>query len=202
MIRTLIFLAFLLQTISISAQKNYKYEIVENWKNNMTVYSILNKNGDTIKKLDPDIYIVTLRPKFNNFAIFLMKGKEGWSAIDLDENYLFQVQTRFPWEPYPDFLIENRIRIVGENGLIGFADSLGKIVIEPRFEKVSEFNNGFAIFESGCKEIHNEQEGEHSAFNSKCKKTGYIDKNGEVKGLEKVSFKEMKNKINWNGKQY
>lgn len=201
MIRTTIFSLLVLLTISTSAQNNYKYEIIEKWENDQTTYSIVNNNGDTIKKLDPEKYVVSLQPFFNDFAIFIIKGRKVWSAIDLEENYLFQVYNRYSGEPFPDYLIENRIRIVGNNGLIGFADSKGKIVIEPQFESVSEFNNDFAIFKLDCKEIHKNQDGEHSGFLLLCEKTGYIDKSGDIKTIEKISFDEMKMRINWNGKQ-
>mgnify|MGYP003116964920 CR=1 FL=1 len=202
MIRTLIFLLFSFHTISTLAQKVYKYEIVDIGEKGEYVYVILNQDRDTVKKLNPDNYIVTLQPKFNEFAIFSIKGKKGWSAIDLQENYLFQVYNRLPNESFPDYLIEDRIRIVGENGLIGFADSSGKIIIEPKFESVSEFNNGFAIFESDCEKVHNNQEGEHSAYTLECEKVGYIDKDGKILSLENISFEKLKRRINWNGNQW
>jgi len=202
MIRTLIFLLFSFHTITTLAQKVYKYEIVDIGEKGEYVYVIVNQDRDTVKKLNPDNYIVTLQPKFNEFAIFSIKGKKGWSAIDLQENYLFQVYNRLPNEPFPDYLIEDRIRIVGENGLIGFADSSGKIIIEPKFESVSEFNNGFAIFESDCEKVHKNQEGEHNAYTIECEKVGYIDKDGKILSLEKISFEELKRRINWNGNQW
>jgi len=202
MIRITILLVFFINSSSIIAQKNYKYEAVDIGKNSYYAYAILNQYGDTIKKLNTDKYIITLQPKFNHFLIISMKDKKGWSAIDLNENYLFQVYNRLPNEPLPDYLIEDRIRIVGENGLIGFADSQGKIIIEPKFERVTEFSNGFAIFESDCSKVHNGQEGEYSGYVLECNKVGYIDKKGNIESLETISFEKMKNKINWNGDKW
>ncbi len=197
MIRTLIFSAILVISISGIAQTGKKYEAVDISNDEFYHYAIVNQNGDTIKKLDAEKYIVTLQPNFDNFLIIAIKGREGWSAINLQEEYLFQVYNRLPTEPLPDYLVEDRIRIVGENGLIGFANSLGEIVIEPKFISVTEFNKGHAIFGSDCEKVHNGQEGEHSGYVQKCKKTGYINKRGEILAVESISFEEMKNKINW-----
>lgn len=184
------------------AQTKHKYEAVDISKEDNYLYAIINQNGDTLKKLDPEKYIVTLQPKFDMFLIISMKGRDGWSAIDINENYLFQVYNRLPNEPFSEQLREDRIRIVGETGLIGFADSSGGVVIEPKFKKVTNFDNGFAIFESDCKKVHNDQEGEHSGFILSCEKVGYIDKYGNVQSLETISFDKMKDKINWNGEEW
>ena len=198
MTRNLFLLTLFFISLNSLAQENFNYRILESWNGKESVYTIVNINGDTIKHLDPKKYITTLNPAFNNFAVFAIKGKKGWSAIDLNENYLFQVYNRFQGEPYPDFLIEDRIRIVGEKDLIGFADSKGKIVISPQFEAVSEFNNGFAIFRSKCKKTKADPD-EHVQYHLNCEKAGFIDKSGKIIEIGNYSFEEIKNKIGWSG---
>ncbi len=197
MIRILFFLTFFIALDTV-AQENFNYRILESWNGKESVYTIVNSNGDTIKHLDPKKYITTLNPAFNHFAVFAIKGKKGWSAIDLNEDYLFRVYNRFQSEPYPDYLIEDRIRIVGENNLIGFADSKGEIVIPPQFEAVTEFNNGFAIFRSKCKKIKADPD-DHVHFRLNCQEAGFIDKSGKIMEVGEKSFEEIKNKIGWNG---
>ncbi len=198
--KSIILTLFLFSTILSSSQEKYKYKIGRDWNGNREVYSIINRSGDTILKLDSLKYLNTLQNKFNHFVIFEIKGKSGWSAIDIKENHLFQVYNRLRGEPFPDYLKENRIRIVDENNKIGFADSLGTIIIKPQFERVTEFDNGFAIFQSKCEKIkNNENEGEHPGVRYECEKIGYIDKNGNIIEIGKFAFDELRRRINWNG---
>ena len=198
--KRIILTLFLFSTISSFSQEKYKYKIGRDWNGNREVYSIINKSGDTVLKLDSLKYLNTLQNKFNDFVIFEIKGKSGWSAIDINENYLFQVYNRLQGEPFPDYLKENRIRIVDENNKIGFADSSGTIIIKPQFERVTEFDNGFAIFQSECVKIkNNENEGEHPGFRYECEKIGYIDKNGNILEIGEFDFDELRRRINRNG---
>ena len=50
----------------------------------------------------------------------------------------------FQYDNGPDKLREGLFRITDENGLIGFADSLGNIVIKPQFKFAFPFENGKA----------------------------------------------------------
>ncbi|MDR6302298.1 WG repeat-containing protein [Mesonia maritima] len=198
--KRIILTLFLLSISVCFSQEKYKYKIGREWNGNREVYSIINQRGDTIRKLDSIKYFNTLHNKFNHFVIFQIKGKPGWSAIDINENYLFQVYNRLSGEPFPDYVKENRIRIIGKNNRIGFADALGNIVIKPQFEKVTEFDNGFAIFQSECVKIQNNvAQGEHPGVRYKCEKIGYIDKSGKIIELGEFNFKELRERINWNG---
>ncbi|EAQ50858.1 WG repeat-containing protein [Leeuwenhoekiella blandensis] len=198
-LKRIILILILLSKISTFSQEKYEYKIGKKWNGNREVYSII-KDGDTILKLDSSKYLNTLQNKFNHFAIFEIKGKGGWSAIDINENYLFQVYNRLQGEPFPDYLKENRIRIVGENNKIGFANSLGEIIIKPQFKRVTEFDNGFAIFQSECVKIKNdENKGEHPGVRYECEKIGYIDKNGNIIQIGDFDFNELRRRINWNG---
>ena len=53
----------------------------------------------------------------------------------------------------PDYLVENKIRIVDENQKIGFANEKGQIIIKPQFEMVTSFHNGKAIIAESCEKI-------------------------------------------------
>jgi hypothetical protein len=203
MMKNIFLISIILLNINLFSQENYKYRIGRTWNDvtKMEEYSIIKNNSDTIRKLDSEKYIGSLQVEFNNFAIFSIKGKKGWSAIDINENLLFQVYNRVPGEPFPDYLVENRIRIVGENNKIGFANSNGEIVIKPQFETITEFNNGFAIFQSDCVKIENDiNRNQHSGFHYECKKIGYIDQNGKIIEVGEFDLIEIKERIMWNGK--
>lgn len=202
--KTILIIFTLLSFTIFSQESNSLFKIGRTSKNGFEEYSIINQKGDTLRKLNKDKYYVTLDTGFKNFAIFGIKNKKGWSAIDINEKYLFQVYKKYIDEPYPDFLIENRIRIVDENGKIGFADENGKIVIIPQFEYVSHFHNGFAIIGSKCNKIpypHNNESGcQH--YSIKCKQYGYINKNGDIIKLGNQTFLEVVNEINWKDIEY
>jgi hypothetical protein len=107
---------------NLSAQTKFKVEQKETktWK---SVYSLNDEKNNLIKVLDSSKYCVT----FNNddyryFAVFGKKGSPGWTAIDSNENILFQVYNTSFGEPTPDYLIENKIRIIDNENKIGFAN--------------------------------------------------------------------------------
>ncbi|WP_288763605.1 WG repeat-containing protein [uncultured Weeksella sp.] len=149
-------------------------------------YMLIAENGIT-KKLNPNKYIVSLTFHENAyFAIFSIKGKKGWSAIDFNENILFEVYNTIPNEPWPDYLIEDRIRIVGKNNKIGFANECGKIIIKPKYDFATSFNNGYAIVGKKCSES-----------SIKCNQYGYIDKNGKIIKISNYTFDQIQKEINW-----
>lgn len=118
-----------------------KYIVV----NNGYIYSVINFKNDTIFKLDSAKYFVCFDDTAENFLIVAPKTRKGWWAIDFDENYLFQVYNTIHGEPSPDEITNGRIRIVDEQGIIGFANEKGEIIIKPQFEQVTAFYKGFAI---------------------------------------------------------
>ena len=180
------------------------YKIGRTYKGDVVEYSFINKKGDTIKKLDSDKYYSTLNIEFKNFAVFGIKGKKGWTAIDINEKHLFEVYNKYSGEPSPDDLTEDRIRIVGENGKIGYADEKGKIIIKPQFVFATHFSKGFAIVGSKCQKIsnphNNEADCQHVSI--KCDQYGYIDKSGSIIKLGNYTFKEIKGEINWQELEY
>jgi len=204
MTKIIFFILLLTSNTLFSQENNSEFKIGRTLKNGVEEYTLINKKGDTLRKLDKDKYYNTLDIGFKNFAIFGIKGKKGWSAIDLDEKYLFEVYNKYFGEPSPDSLIENRIRIVGENGKIGFANEKGHIIIKPQFEFVSHFHDGFAIIGSKCKKIphpHND-ESDCQHYSIKCGQYGYINKAGEIIKLGSYTFQEIAKEIKWKSREY
>ena len=62
-------------------------------------------------------------------------------CIDNQGKELFYV---FKYDNGPDYIREGLFRIMDENGWIGFADSLGNVVIKPQFKFATPFENGKA----------------------------------------------------------
>ena len=163
-----------------------KFTLVRSDTISSETYILVTDNGIN-KKLNPNKYIVSLTYHENAyFAIFSIKGKKGWSAIDFNENILFEVYNIITHEPSPDFLIENRIRIVGKNKKIGFANECGKIIIKPKFDFATSFNNGYAIVGEKC-----------SDSSVKCNRYGYIDKNGKIIKIGNYTYDQIQKEINW-----
>ena len=190
----------------ITKKTNGKYVIHKtNWINGE--YFLVDSRGDTIKKLEKHDYSISFTGYFDRFAIFGITGVRSWPAIDIHENILFTVGNFPPGDPLaPDYLVEDRIRIIDDSGKIGFANSKGKIVIKPQFELVTRFNNGFAIIQAECYKIYSDDEGddidhdEHDDCNHYgilCNKLGYIDKKGKIIKLGNYSFEELQKEIGW-----
>jgi len=184
---------------SLQAQKKFKIESKETntWK---SIYLINDEKGNLIKQLDSSKYSVSLNDdSLRYFAVFLIENRRGWSAIDSNENFLFEVYNVGD-EVNPDNLIENKIRIIDENKKIGFANEKGQIIIKPQFEIVTSFHNGKAIIAENCKKIpwnaHAEESDCHH-YSIECKRHGYINEKGEIIELGNYTFEEIQRKTNW-----
>jgi hypothetical protein len=182
-----------------------KYKIGgTNWPNGE--FFLLNAKDDTIKKLEKHEYQINFSGDFDKFAVLGIKGERGWCAIDIHENILFRI-ANFPlselWSP--DNFVEDRIRIIDESGKYGFANTKGKIVIQPKFELVSQFKNGFAIILEDCHNVYwedneeadHEEHGDCNHFSIECNKHGYINKKGKIIKLGHFTFEEIKKEIGW-----
>lgn len=188
--------------INLSVEGQTKFKLVENetesWR---SIYSLVDENNKTLKVLDSAKYYVALNGfDYGYFAILGKKGSPGWSAIDANENILFQVYNTSFGEPSPDYLIENKIRIIDENGKIGFANDKGKIIIKPQFEIVTSFHNGFAIIAEKCKKIpwgNHEHDDGCKHYSIECEKHGYIDEKGKVIKLGNFTFEQIMEEIKW-----
>ncbi|MBX2953334.1 MAG: WG repeat-containing protein [Leadbetterella sp.] len=159
-------------------------------------YTLVKKDGE-FKKLDPEKYTGSLTLHENaHFAVFAIKGYKGWMAIDYHEKPLFEVFNILEGEPWPDMLIENRIRVVGENGKIGFANECGEIVIAPQFTFVTHFHAGKAIIVEDCKKIRPYRDKQGYRIVVECLH-GYINNHGKVIKLGNYTFEEIKKEIGW-----
>lgn len=189
-----------------STKKIPKYRVgATSWLNGE--YSFINTRGDTIRKLEKYEYDISFTNTFDKFAVFGIRGKRGWSAIDIHENILFAIGN-FPemelWSP--DNFVEDRIRIVDEFGKIGFANSQGKIVIKPQFEMATQFKNGYAIIYEDCykvvckdewDEIDPEEEEDDVHYGLECNRLGYINKKGKTIKLGDYTYEELEEMIGW-----
>lgn len=166
-----------------------------------TYYFLLDKKGDTVLKLDPKKYFACFSDTVEIFLVVAPRNRKGWWAIDLKENFLFQIYNTSPGEPSPDKLNDGEIRIVDEQGKIGFANDKGEITIKPQFEFVTEFSNGKAIIGQSCKKVpwDKHQDGIDDHYSILCGKYGYINKKGEIIELGNFSYDEIAKKINFGG---
>lgn len=97
----------------------------------------VNLAGDTVIAVGKYLHCYT--DTLKNFAIVMKKDGE-LAAIDKLDQELFQV---FSYDNGPDYPADGLFRIM-KNGKIGYADSLGKIIIEPQFACAFPFENGRA----------------------------------------------------------
>jgi hypothetical protein len=162
-------------------------------------YVFINKNGDTVTRLDTAKYFICFSDTIQNFAIVGIRNKVGWWAIDKNEKILFKVFNTSSGEPSPDELRQGMIRIVDDSGKIGFANYEGEILITPQFEAASTFHNGKAIIGKQCEQIlwccKGENEDKH--YITECKQTGYINQKGEVQSISSKTFEQIQDEIGW-----
>lgn len=162
-------------------------------------YFVLNQRGDTVLNLSPKKYFVCFSDTIEKFLVVAPRNRKGWWAIDLKENYLFEVYNTNIGEPSPDKLIEGKIRIVDSTGRIGFANNKGQIIIKPQFEFITAFSKGKAIIGENCKKIpwDKNQDTVDAHYSLLCNKYGYINEQGEIMELNDSSYEEVVKKINW-----
>ena len=117
---------------------------------------------DTIKKIG---FVYENKPKDARIICINDAGKE-----------LFYV---FKYDNGPDYIQEGLFRIMNEDGLVGFADSLGNVAIKPQFKFAYPFEHGKAkVTFSGENKVIPDSKGEkHYRNNSDWY---YINKNGKI----------------------
>ena len=116
---------------NLNAQNKFKVEQkeTETWR---SLYSINDEKDNLIKQLDSSKYLVSFNDNnLRYFAIFLIKGRRGWSAIDSNEKILFEVYNQGN-EINPDYLVENKIRIVDESQKI---EGMAKVTDDANFTR-------------------------------------------------------------------
>lgn len=119
----------------------------------------LNEQGDTIVPYGKYKFCQT--DTIRNIG-FVYENKQDARIICIDNQgkELFYV---FKYDNGPDYVREGLFRIMDENGLIGFADTLGNVVIKPQFKFATPFENGKAQTTTSGKA---NDDGEHSFWAS------------------------------------
>lgn len=119
----------------------------------------LNEQGDTIVPYGKYKFCQT--DTIRNIG-FVYENKQNARIVCIDNQgkELFYV---FKYDNGPDYVHEGLFRIMDENGLIGFADSLGNVVIKPQFKFATPFENGKAQTTTSGKA---NDDGEHSFWSS------------------------------------
>jgi len=184
----------------LTAQTKFKVDEkqTETWR---SIYSLVDENNKTLKVLDSAKYIHFMSGyEYGYFAICQKKGSPGWSAIDSNEKILFQVYNTSFGEPSPDYLIENKIRIIDSENKIGFGNEKGEILIKPQFEIATSFHNGKAIIGEKCEKIpwdEHAKEGDCHHYSIVCENHGFINENGKILKLGKYQFEDIVKEIDW-----
>ena len=88
------------------------------------LYGYVNDKGDTIIRC---IYPMAFTDTIIHIG-FVSDSNGVIKCFNNEGKFLFNV---FQFDNGPDYPVEGLFRIVGENNLIGFADTLGNIVIVP-----------------------------------------------------------------------
>ena len=147
-----ILILFLAITLITACNQSKNYLVLSEDEDNRFGY--LNQNGDTIIPFGK--YEMCFSDTIENFGIVLDKNGK-FIGIDQDENVLFEI---FKYDNGPDYFSEGLIRII-KDGKIGYANELGKIVIEPQYDCAWPFANGKASVSNNCSI---EMEGEHKIW--------------------------------------
>ncbi len=134
---------------------------------------------------------VAIKPQFflaNDFSaegIATVIDDTGWAYINTKGTIVIRP---FLFDNGPDDFQEGLARFTSNNKF-GFFDKTGKVVIEPRFDFVTPFQEGLAAICQGCKE---ELVGEHGFMEGGS--WGYINQQGET--VIPPKFEEARSFIN------
>lgn len=190
MINSIVLLIFsCIGIVSFSQEKFKVLYLNDDYK----THFLANENDSIIKKLD-STYIIAYQPDlFGYFHVFAIQGENGWCAIDVNETILFKVYNVEIGTLSPDDLTNGLIRIE-QDSLIGFANEIGEIVIQPKFEIATSFENGYAIIGKTCKKIpwdekHTEYDCKH--YSIVCDQHGYIDLKGNIIEFGEFTYEEI-----------
>lgn len=134
-------------------------------------YGYVNSKGVFVIPLGK--YAMCYTDTFKKYAIVL-KSKEGFVAIDRNENVLYNI---FPFDNGPDYLSDGLYRII-KNGKIGYADANFSVKIQPQYGCAFPFKNGVAKVSHDCKTISDKPNSEYHIWVSD--KWFYINKHGVV----------------------
>lgn len=119
----------------------------------------LNEQGDTIIPYGKYKFCQTDTIRHIGF-VYENRQNARIVCIDNQGKELFYV---YKYDNGPDYIREGLFRIMDEDGWIGFADSLGNVVIKPQFKFATSFENGKAQATTSGDTIN---DGEHSFWKS------------------------------------
>ena len=119
----------------------------------------LNEQGDTIIPYGKYKFCQTDTIRHIGF-VYENRQNARIVCIDNQGKELFYV---YKYDNGPDYIREGLFRIMDEDGWIGFADSLGNVVIKPQFKFATSFENGKAQATTSGDAIN---DGEHSFWKS------------------------------------
>ncbi len=134
----------------------------------------LNEKGDTVIPFGKYLFCQTDIIRNIGF-VYEAKKEDAIVCIDSSGDKLFNV---FLCDNGADYLQEGFFRMVNDEGLIGYADSLGNVVIKPQYLYAFPFKDGKAkvTYKGSLKEVSHSC-GEHSYWDSDA--WYYIDKQGK-----------------------
>ena len=135
----------------------------------------LNERGDTIVPYGKYRFCQT--DTIRNIG-FVYENRQNARIVCID-NQGKELFYAFKYDNGADYVREGLFRITDDKGLIGFADTLGNIVIKPQFKLAFPFENGKAkvTFSGESKDVPGSN-GEKHYWNSSD--WYYIDKNGKI----------------------
>ena len=131
-----------------------------------------NQNGDTIVPFGR--YIDSFSDTITTFGIVL-RAEAGprLAAINTRGEEIYDV---YWYDNGPDYPAEGLFRIL-RNDQVGYADTTGRIVIEPQFACASPFEDGRARVTFDCREVRDHPDDEHTRMESDS--WFYIDRRGQ-----------------------
>ena len=130
----------------------------------------LNEQGDTIVPFGK--YHYGGSDTIRHIGFVMEPHKPGWTTINNKGEKLFYA---FSFDNGPDYVEEGLFRIINDEMLMGFADTLGNVIIKPQFAFVCPFKDGKAeVTYTGEKKALDDY-GEHWTWQSDD--WFYIDKN-------------------------
>ncbi|EIY57646.1 TonB family domain-containing protein [Bacteroides ovatus CL02T12C04] len=135
----------------------------------------LNERGDTIVPYGKYRFCQT--DTIRNIG-FVYENRQNARIVCID-NQGKELFYAFKYDNGADYVREGLFRITDDKGLIGFADTLGNIVIKPQFKFAFPFKNGKAkvTFSGESKDVPDSNGEEHYWDSSDW---FYIDKNGKM----------------------
>ncbi len=163
----IVFLILIISFFQAFAQKNVNDNFLYRICNNDYNCGYINEEGDTIINIGKYLFCYT--DTIKEFGI-VFKDSIGFIGINRKDSFLFKI---FVFDNGPDLIRENLIRIIDDNGNIGYANSLGQIVIVPQYKCAYPFLGNKAKVSCDCRII---KDGEYGSWDSD--NWFYINRNG------------------------